>query len=97
MSLVGKHVLGSNLNSTGLSSLFSGQKNFIAGLIPAGLAGLFDLAGLEKITSNVEGYKEKIEEESSSKKWLPWLLLLLGLIALFFIWRSCSKPEVRAS
>jgi hypothetical protein len=42
----------------------------------------------------VEGYKEKIEEEASSKKWLPWLLLLLGLIALFFIWRSCSKPDV---
>ena len=92
MSLVGKQVVGNGLNANGLSGLLSGQKSFLAGLIPSGIAGLLGLAGLNKITSNVNEYKEKAEEETSgSKKFLPWLLLGLGALILFFLWRSCGK------
>jgi OmpA-OmpF porin, OOP family len=92
MSLIGKHVLGNNLNSNGLTNLFSGQSNFLAGLIPAGLSGLLGLASLKKITSNVNEYKLKEEESASGfKKFLPWLLIALGLIALFLLWKSCGK------
>ena len=95
MSLLGKQVFGSGLNESGLSGLISGQKSFLAGLIPSGIAGLLGLAGLNKVTSSLKAYEEKVEEAGSgSKKWFPWLLLLLGLIALFFIWRSCSNKEV---
>ena len=96
MSLIGKKVLGSNLNDSGLSGLLGGQKDFIAGLIPSGIAGLLGLAGLKKVASNVQDYKLRAEEETSSgaKKWLPWLLIALGLIALWLIWRGCNKPDV---
>lgn len=33
------------------------------------------------------------EERSSGNGWLPWLLLLLGAVALFFILRSCNKEK----
>lgn len=91
MSLIGKHLTGS-LTSTGISGLLSGQKSFLAGLIPSGIAGLLGLAGLNKITTNIKEYEEKVEAAGTgSKKWLPWLLLALGLVALFFIWKSCGK------
>jgi len=97
MSLIGKQVLGNNLNSSGLTGLLSGQKSFLAGLIPSGIAGLLGLAGLNKITSNVKEYKEKIEEEAEGggfKKLLPWLLIGLGALLLFFLWKSCNKDTV---
>ncbi len=91
MSLIGKHLTGS-LTNTGLSGLLSGQKSFLAGLIPSGIAGLLGLAGLNKITTNIKEYEEKVEAAGTgSKKWLPWLLLALGLVALFFIWKSCGN------
>lgn len=95
MSLIGKQVMGSGLNANGLSRLLSGQKSFLAGLIPSGIAGLLGLAGLNKITTNVKEYKEKVEEEASGfKKFLPWLLLGLGALLIFFLWKSCNKETV---
>ncbi|HMS64874.1 MAG TPA: OmpA family protein [Ignavibacteria bacterium] len=92
MSLIGKQVTGSGMNSSGLTGLLSGQKGFLAGLIPAGIGGLLGLAGLNKVTSNVKEYKEKVEEEAGGfKKFLPWLLLGLGALLLFFLWKSCNK------
>lgn len=94
MSLIGKQVIGNGLNANGLSGLLTGQKSFLAGLIPSGIAGLLGLAGLNKITSNVKEYKEKIEEEAKGggfKKLLPWLLIGLGALLLFFLWKSCNK------
>ncbi len=96
MSLIGKQVIGNNLNASGLTGLLSGQKDFLKGLIPAGLAGLFGLAGIKKVTSNLNEYKDKAEE-TSSKKWLPWLLIALGLVALLFIWKSCNKDTAPVS
>ncbi|MBK8550478.1 MAG: DUF937 domain-containing protein [Ignavibacteria bacterium] len=91
MSLIGKQVMGNGLNANGLSGLLSGQKSFLAGLIPSGIAGLLGLAGLNKITTNVKEYKEKEEEKGGFKKFLPWILLGLGALLLFFLWRSCGK------
>lgn len=92
MSLIGKQVSGNNLNSNGLSGLLSGQKSFLAGLIPSGIAGLLGLAGLNKITTNVKNYQTTEEEKTSGlKKFLPWILLALGALLLIFLWRSCSK------
>lgn len=93
MSLIGKQLTGSSMNASGLTGLLSGQKGFLAGLIPSGIAGLLGLAGLNKVTSNVKEYKEKVEEEAAVgfKKFLPWLLLGLGALLLFFLWKSCNK------
>jgi outer membrane protein OmpA-like peptidoglycan-associated protein len=79
------------LNASGLAGLLSGQKGFIAELIPSRIAGLLGLAGLNKITSNVKVYKEKEEEKEGFKKFLPWLLIGLGALLLFFLWKSCNK------
>jgi OOP family OmpA-OmpF porin len=32
-------------------------------------------------------------ERESSNRWLPWLLLLLGALAMFFVLRSCQNEE----
>lgn len=94
MSLIGKQVIGSGLNANGLTGLLSGQKGFLAGLIPSGIGALLGLAGLNKITSNVKEYKEKEEEKGGFKKLLPWLLIALGALILLFIWKSCNKDTV---
>ncbi len=93
MSLIGKQVIGNGLNANGLSGLLTGQKSFLAGLIPSGIAGLLGLLGLNKVTNTLKDYKDNNAEPESSgfKKLLPWLLILLGVILLFFIWKSCGK------
>jgi len=93
MSLIGKQVLGTGLNSSGLTGLLTGQKSFLAGLIPSGIAALLGLAGLNKVTNTLKDYKDRTPEPESSgfKKFLPWLLLILGALLLFFLWRSCGK------
>ncbi|MBL8007683.1 MAG: OmpA family protein [Ignavibacteria bacterium] len=96
MSLIGKQITGNGMNSNSLSGLLSGQKSYLAGLIPSGLAGILGLAGLNKISANIKEYKDKSTEAEKSgfKKLLPWLLIGLGAILLFFLWKSCNKETV---
>ncbi|MBK8550484.1 MAG: DUF937 domain-containing protein [Ignavibacteria bacterium] len=68
MSLIGKQVNGNGLNANGLSGLMSGQKSFLSGLIPAGIAGLLGLAGLNKITTNVKEYQSKLKKTLQDSK-----------------------------
>ena len=96
MSLIGKQLAGNGLNANGISGLLNGQKSFLAGLIPSGIAALLGLAGLNKVTNTLKDYKDSHTEPESSgfKKFLPWLLIGLGAILLFFIWKSCNKETV---
>lgn len=106
MGVLGKQVSSGNLNAGGLSTLLSGQKNFLAGLLPSGLASIIGGTELTKpppstAPAAVEKTKEvvnKITEKASSfnlKKYLPWIVLGVVILAGIIIWRSCSndKPD----
>lgn len=43
--------------------------------------------------SSYPAYAEDEEASSGGNRWLPWLLLALGALALFFVLRSCNKDE----
>lgn len=82
----------------GISEIFSQlnkeKSNFLS-LIPAGLVSGLGLSSL--FNSNFSTHKKVNEDEpeadGSKFRWLIWLVLFgILLLALFFVWKSCSKP-----
>ena len=67
------------------------DKDRFAGLIPAGLIGSFGLHSA--LSSAAPGIKTNTEpvEEKKKNGWLKWLILLLVLLAIFLLWRSCRE------
>lgn len=87
MSFIGSKVTTDNLDSNGLSSMLSGQKNFLSGLIPAGLSSILGFSSLDKTGGVTDA------GGSGFKKFLPWLLAIIAAILLLWWWKGCDKNK----
>lgn len=112
MSLIGRRVKSDGLGISGLTNFLNSQNESLSALIPAGLSGLLDFSDLghtakeavSKInTPPVEESVADIDKTSGADgktSYLPWILLIGGLILLWFLLRDCNgckKTEVSTS
>jgi hypothetical protein len=103
-----KYILGKGLDQTSLASLFSGQGKNLEGLLDNSLVKALGFASPAALLSGL--MPPKVEamakpayapepEVRKSGSWLPWLLILLGLIGLLYLWQLFSgqhKPVAQA-
>lgn len=89
LGFLGKHITETNMPSASVSGLLNGIRNEVTSAVPSG----FDLHSLIGLQSGAPA-SSVVEETKSGNKWLlPLLLLLLGVIALWYFMKGCnSKP-----
>jgi outer membrane protein OmpA-like peptidoglycan-associated protein len=103
MSLISRRVKGDNLGFSGLTSLLGDQSASIASMIPAGLSGLLDFSGVgtaakeavTKVSNRISDDSEETESKAGvaegKPNYLPWILLIAGLILMWFLLRNCNS------
>lgn len=92
LGLVGPMVLGyfakSGAKSSEIQYLLSSQKDSILSDMPLGLIPALGFDDLDK-------RKKKHDDKNKRPTWLiPLLLLVLAIVAIYFLMRSCNKPNV---
>ncbi|MDR2953585.1 MAG: DUF937 domain-containing protein [Prevotella sp.] len=91
---LGQKMVKEGWSLSGLFSELNKEKSGFLNMIPSGLASGLGLTSL--FNSDIaSGLKvDKIKNETKGKfRWLIWVILLAALLlALFYIWKSCSKP-----
>lgn len=97
MGVIGKQVSSKGLSVSGLTSLLMSQKDSVKAALPSGLGNVLNLASLGSTvggaTKKATNYAAETVEETKSgfSKFLPWILLGLGLLAALYFWRSCEN------
>ena len=89
MSMIGKQVMGNNLNASGLMNLMQGQKSHIASALPAGMGNVlgFANASREKVvaaatsTTTAKRRETTPTPQPETGGGLPWKMIL-GALAL---------------
>lgn len=96
MGLISRRVKSDNLGVSGLMDLLKGQGSWVKSLMPAGLSGLLNFSnwGDTRTTTTASTTNNDNNSGGGMGRILPWLLLLAGLILLWFLLRSCDacKP-----
>jgi hypothetical protein len=97
-----KLIFGKKLDASSLASLLSDQGKYLQGAVDGRLAqalgfaspGAF-LSGLmpPQVEAMAKPAYAPEEARASSRRWLPWLLLLLGLLALLYLWQIFSGTQ----
>ena len=101
---LGKHAIENNLDANGLSSFLQSQKANVASMLPSGLSSVLGLAGLGGLSSVSSEGKQAVSDSSDYAKetfqrkggvnWLPWILLLAGVVALlWFLSKGCNDKS----
>ncbi len=93
LGVLGKHILDSNMNASGLKSFLNSQKKKIFNELPAGIF-MEGVMGFENFTGIAEKFKiveNPIPQEKGASKWV--LPVILGLIALGVFWYYMNKQR----
>jgi flagellar motor protein MotB len=102
LSFLKKYIFGKNLDENSLASLLTGQGKYLEGLLDNSLVKALGfaspaafLSGFTRPTAETKVTPAYVPEEarSTSGRWLPWLLLLIGLLGLLYLWQAFSKPK----
>ncbi len=101
LSFLKKYIFGKKLDETSLASLLAGQGKYLEGLLDNRLVKALGfaspaalLSGMTRPAAEAKLTPSYVPEEArTSGRWLPWLLLLLGLLALLYLWQAFSKPK----
>lgn len=89
MGSIGKQVSG--MGASGLSSFLKGQVDYVKAALPAGASNLL---GFSNLGDDIGGAVKNVDETASGLgKFLPWILGLVALGALFYFWKSCETPK----
>jgi OmpA-OmpF porin, OOP family len=92
MGVLGKKIASGGLNLSSLTSLLSSEKSSITSLIPSGLGSALGLSSLMGSGQKSSSYQE--QKSSGTPGWLWPLLLALGAIVAFMMWKGCNKPKM---
>lgn len=102
LSFLKKLIAGKNLGAGSLASLLGNQGKYLQGAVDGRLAQALGFASPAAFLSSLSQPAAAAgiapapapeEARATSKSWLPWLLLLLGLLALLYLWQAFSKPK----
>jgi outer membrane protein OmpA-like peptidoglycan-associated protein len=95
LGVLGKHILDTNMNASGLRSFLKGQKNKILHVMPTSLflQGIMGLENLSDINGKFSGAEVIGKKSKTGSKWV--LPLVICLIAFGVIWYilNMQKPS----
>lgn len=103
LSFLKKLIFGKKLDADSLASLLGNQGKYLQGAMDGRLTQALGFASPSAFLSGLMPPKPEAmaspasvpqEARASSRRWLPWLLLLLGLLVLLYLWQvfSGAKP-----
>lgn len=96
----------SALTATGLTDSMAGQADIVGNAMPTGLASLLPLIGIGVIGTQTTTIKQAapvtpvaplIEDRAARTPWLRWLLIVLGILLLLWLLRSCFDGDKKTS
>ncbi|POY36908.1 flagellar motor protein MotB [Solitalea longa] len=97
LSFLGNKVNTEGLGLSGLTSFLGSQKDNIINAAPAGLGSLLGIGSLSNLGSSaasaVKSTMEGTGKRAESSTVRNLILLAVGILAVFFLWRSCNKKE----
>ena len=84
LGVLGKHILDSNMNASGLASFLNGQRKKIFHAMPASifLEGILGMENLSDITGKFLGNEQVIQESRKGPKWVLPVIIILAAIAI---------------
>jgi len=97
LGVLGKHILDTNMNASGLRSFLNSQKKKIFNALPAGVF-MEGIMGIENFTGIAEKFSivdNPVLKEKRSSKWV--LPVIIGLIALGLIWYFLNRQPSSAA
>ena len=94
MCPIGQQVKSNGMNAAELTAMMTDQKPFYASLLPSELAALINAP--DPLTLERDVVKETKEEEQDLNlgKFLPWLLLILGLCLVWYFMRNDFRKNM---
>jgi OmpA-OmpF porin, OOP family len=92
MGSIGKQVMGNGGGLSALTSLLSSQTQHVQAALPAGASSLL---GFSNLGGNVKNVVNNVEDTAAGfGKFLPWILGLVALGALWYFWKGCETPKL---
>ena len=86
LGVLGKHILDTNMNASGLRSFLNGHKKKILNAMPTSLF-LEGILGVDKLSGIAEKFSTAEVPQNKARPGSKWILpLILGLIAFGVIW-----------
>ncbi len=105
LSILGKHIKRNGLAFDGLKEFLLSQRGIVMKSVAPGISDLLGFAGLAELGDGIESSMNEttskmVMTESEAKpmlnKLLPWLVLLLAALAMFyFLGRGCAGAKTR--
>jgi outer membrane protein OmpA-like peptidoglycan-associated protein len=91
LGVLGKHILDSNMNASGLRSFLNSQKKKVLNSLPTGifLNGIMGFDDLSGLAEKFSGSGVPVSQEKSRLKWL--IPLILCLVAAVAVWYFMNK------
>jgi outer membrane protein OmpA-like peptidoglycan-associated protein len=93
LGVLGKHILNTNMNASGLRSFLNGQRNKILNQMPTGLflEGIMGIENLSGISEKFSFTENPAKRSGKGSKWV--LAIILVLIAVAAIWYFRNKEQ----
>jgi outer membrane protein OmpA-like peptidoglycan-associated protein len=97
LGVLGKHILDTNMNASGLRSFLNGHKKKILNAMPTSLF-LEGILGIDKLSGIAEKFSTTEVPENKARPGSKWILpLILGLIAFGVIWYFVNMQKTIVS
>lgn len=101
MGIVARQMQEKSLDAAGLKTLLQGQKEFIKSSLPAAMAGLINPEDISGNKSSTSGGQETTNGKDagmfSMSKLLPWIVLGLTALGLFYFVQKGCGPATPAT
>jgi outer membrane protein OmpA-like peptidoglycan-associated protein len=93
LGVLGKHILDSNMNASGLASFLNGQRKKIFHAMPASifLEGVLGIENLTGIPEKFLGNEQVIREPRKGPKWILPVIIILAAIAVAWYFINQQK------
>jgi OOP family OmpA-OmpF porin len=91
LSVLGSNMKSSGFGLSGLTSLLMGQRNAVLAALPSGFGSLLNFKDLGDFKGSTETHQYHEGKKKSS--WPILLIVLLALIGLIWILKTCKKEE----